>query len=42
MGTDAEGHEMYSFDVRVKLPGALSLEDEYFVVVKHVPQGAEA
>jgi hypothetical protein len=40
MGTDAEGYQMYSFDVRVKLPGALSLEDEYFVVVRHVPKGA--
>ena len=35
------GGDQYSFNVRIKLPGALTVKDEYFVVVKKL-SGATA
>ncbi len=34
------GEDLYSFAVRIKLPGALTVKDDYFVVVQSLEEGS--
>ena len=36
------GEDLYSFTVRIKLPGALTVKDDYFVVVQSLEEGSGA